>query len=397
MTQRRIAITGMSAISCFGIGAEQFWDGMIAGPPADERPPWRPVDLDLCWASLPNRKLKSRLDVTAAVALVAACDALNDAGADVPHLDRCGAVLGSTVVALDTLREDFRLLDSGRADEISVFSQPKVMVNASVANFVIHAGFRGPSMYVSAACASGNAAAFTASMLIQSGICDLVVAGGFEVSGRDLNSATLTQMGVPTDTGISHPFDKRHDGVVIGEGAGVLVFESWDHAVSRGARIRGELLGSFSNSDAYHITSPNPTGDTQADCMSRAIASAGLSPGDIRMVSTHGNSTPYNDDSEAAALHKTFAGHNPAIFSFKGATGHTWGASGAMGIVALLLAMEKQVIPPTWGFESPSEAAEGLDITHGTPRPWEPGPAMSNAFGFGGHNACVVVGPAPLS
>ena len=193
--------------------------------------------------------------------------------------------------------------------------------------------------------------------------------------------------------GISRPFDAERDGFVIAEGAAVLVLEEWEAAHARGARVYGEIMGGASTADAHHITAPSPGGAGAVACMELAVAEAGITPGDIRQINAHGTSTPLNDAAEAEAIGKVFGTPGPPVTSTKGITGHALGAAGALEAAAVLLSMEHRLIPPTAGHTKP-DADMHIDVVHGAPRPWEPGPTLSNSFGFGGHNGCLVIGTA---
>jgi len=193
-------------------------------------------------------------------------------------------------------------------------------------------------------------------------------------------------------SGISRPYDVERDGFVIAEGAGILVLEEWDHAVARGARIWGEVLGAASTADAHHITAPSPDGSGAVRCMELALADAGVAPSDIGHINGHGTSTPLNDAAEAEAIAKVFGTPGPPVTSTKGVTGHALGAAGALEAIAVLLSMDRKLIPPTKGLVN-KDPDITIDVVTGEPRPWEPSAALSNSFGFGGHNGCVVLGP----
>jgi 3-oxoacyl-[acyl-carrier-protein] synthase II len=193
-------------------------------------------------------------------------------------------------------------------------------------------------------------------------------------------------------SGVSMPFDVKRDGFVMGEGAAVLIFEEWEHAVARGASILGEVLGAASNADAHHITAPSPGGAGAAACMRLALADAGLRPEDIAQVNAHGTSTPLNDAAEAEAVATVFGDDLPPMTSTKGVTGHALGAAGGIEAAAVLLSMQHRLIPATANTTEPLHEPK-IDLVIGEPRSWEPGPAMSNNFGFGGHNGTVIIGP----
>ena len=194
-----------------------------------------------------------------------------------------------------------------------------------------------------------------------------------------------------TTSGVSRPFDVERDGFVMGEGAAVLILEEWERAVGRGATILGEILGAASNADAHHITAPSPGGSGAIVCMRLALEDAGLQPGDIRQINAHGTSTPLNDAAEAEAVRAVFGEHGPPVTSIKGVTGHALGAAGALEAAAVLLSFQKRAIPPT---ANTKVVDLGIDVVTGDAHDWEPGPTISNNFGFGGHNGSVVITPA---
>jgi 3-oxoacyl-[acyl-carrier-protein] synthase II len=247
---------------------------------------------------------------------------------------------------------------------------------------------------VGTACAAGTHAVVDAARWVADGRCDVVIAGGTEAPLTAIGIAGFTNMTALSSSGRSAPFSPERDGFVIAEGAAMLVLEAWDSAVARGATIYAELLGGASTADAYHITAPAPGGRGALACMELAIADAGLSASDIGHVNAHGTSTPLNDAAEAEALAKLFGTPGPAVTSTKGVTGHTLGAAGALEAAAAVLAVHHGVIPPTAGTTELDPELPPIDLVLGDPRPWDPAPAISNSFGFGGHNGCVVVGPA---
>ena len=205
--------------------------------------------------------------------------------------------------------------------------------------------------------------------------------------------AGFTNMTAMSSSGISRPFDKDRDGFVMAEGAGVLVLEEWDSARARGATILAEVLGAASTADAHHITAPAPGGAGAIAAMELALADAGLAPEQIAHINAHGTSTPLNDAAEADAIAKVFGPSSPPVTSLKGVTGHSLGAAGSLEAVAVVLSMQKGLIPPTAGYETPDPDMAPIDLVVGEAREWTPGPTLSNSFGFGGHNGCVVIAP----
>jgi 3-oxoacyl-[acyl-carrier-protein] synthase II len=267
-----------------------------------------------------------------------------------------------------------------------------LMPNAGAANVSMRAGWRGPCETITTACAAGTHSVAAAARLVASGRCDVAIGGGAEAAMTPVGIGAFTNMTALSSSGMSRPFDLRRDGFTIAEGAGALVLETIENARRRGAHIYGEVLGAASTADAHHITAPAPGGNGAASCMELALADAGVTVGEVGHINAHGTSTPLNDMAESQAIHKVFGTPGPPVTSTKGVTGHALGGAGAIEAVAVALAIHRRLIPPTAGYEEPDPDI-GLDIVHGTARPWEPAPSLSNSFGFGGHNGTLVIGP----
>jgi 3-oxoacyl-[acyl-carrier-protein] synthase II len=267
-----------------------------------------------------------------------------------------------------------------------------MMANAAGASISMRYGLQGPNETICTACAASTHAIGYAARLITWGRCDAMMTGGAEAPSTITALAGFGNMTALSSSGTSRPFDVARDGFVMGEGAAVLVLEELELARARGATILGEILGAASNADAYHITAPSPDGSGAVACMELALADAGLAPAQIGQINAHGTSTPLNDAAEAAAIAKLFGSPGPAVTSTKGVTGHALGAAGALEAAAVLLSIEHRQIPPTAGTTTPDPELT-IDLVHGEPRPWDPAPTLSNNFGFGGHNGCVVIGP----
>ena len=265
-----------------------------------------------------------------------------------------------------------------------------MMANASGAGISMRYGLQGPNETICTACAAGTHAIGQAARLIAWGRCDAVATGGSESAATLTALAGFGNMTALSSSGVSRPFDVGRDGFVMGEGAAVLVLEEWERAVGRGATILGEILGAASNADAHHITAPAPGGTGAIICMHLALDDAGLQAGDLRQINAHGTSTPLNDAAEAAASRVVFGADGPPVVSTKGVTGHALGAAGALEAAAVLLSIQHGLIPPT---ANTTEVDLGIDVVMGEPRPWDPGPTISNNFGFGGHNGSVIIGP----
>jgi 3-oxoacyl-[acyl-carrier-protein] synthase II len=254
-------------------------------------------------------------------------------------------------------------------------------------------GLRGPNETIVTACAASSHSIGYAARLIAWGMCDAVATGGSEACITPTAIAGFANMTALSSSGVSMPFDDKRDGFIMGEGAAVFILEEWDAAVARGATIVGEILGAASNADAHHITAPAPGGTGAIRCMQLALADAGLSVHDIAQINAHGTSTPLNDAAEASAVAHVFADQLPPMTSTKGVTGHALGAAGALEAAAALLSIEHQLVPPTANTTEVLTEAK-IDLVIGEARPWEPGPVMSNNFGFGGHNGTIILGPA---
>src|SRR5437899_4217618 len=254
--------------------------------------------------------------------------------------------------SLDLLEEQIVLRHEKGAKRVSPFLVPMMMSNAAAATVSMRFGWRGPCEATVTACAASTHAIGNAARLISLGICDAVMTGGSEAAITPTGVAGFANMTALSNSGISRPFDVERDGFVIAEGAGVVVLEEWEHAVARGARIWGEILGSASTADAYHITAPSPGGAGAVRCMELALADAGIAPADIGHINGHGTSTPVNDVAEAEAITKVFGADAPPVTSTKGVTGHALGAAGALEAVAVLLSMDRQLIPPTMGLQN---------------------------------------------
>ncbi len=388
---RRVAITGLGVVAACGTGKEAFWDGLMATPADGER---RVVDFD--GTPFFGAKEVRRVDRFAQFAVAAADQAVADAGGLeglAADPDRVGVFIGSGVGGLQTLETQIIIHHEKGARRVTPFMVPMIMSNAGAAGVSMRYGLRGPCETTVTACASGTHSVANAGRLIATGRADVMLAGGAEAGCTPVGIAAFSQMTALSRTGVSKPFDVARDGFVIAEGAAVVVLEEWERAVARGAHIYAELAGAASNADAYHITAPSPGGPGAATCMEQAIIDAGLTPGDIAHINAHGTSTTLNDAAEAEAINKVFGTPGPPVTSTKGVTGHALGAAGAIETVASVLTITHRVIPPTAGLTELDPDVH-LDVVVGEARPWQPGPTLSNSFGFGGHNGCLVIIPA---
>ena len=267
-----------------------------------------------------------------------------------------------------------------------------MMANAGAAGISMRLGWRGPSEVICTACAAGTHAIAAAARLIATGRCEVAIGGGAEASLHPVALAAFSNMTALSTSGHSRPFDIRRDGFVMTEGAAALVLEEWDRAVARGATIYAELAGAASTADAHHITAPSPDGAGAVACMELALADAGITTTEVGHINAHGTSTPLNDLAEARAITKVFGEPGPLVTSTKGVTGHGLAAAGAIEAVAGVLTIHHATIPPTAGYEEPDPEVT-IQVVHGASRSWEPSAVLSNSFGFGGHNGCLVVLP----
>ena len=389
MQGRRVAVTGLGIVAPCGIGKDAFWDGLCSPVRNAER---RVFDFEPeQWFD--NPKEARRTDRFAQFALAAATMALDDSGDPGADPGRAGVIIATGVGGLHTIEEQVRVYDGKGPRRVSPFLVPMMMANAAAAGVSMRFGWQGPCENVVTACAASTHAIANAARLIAYGRCDAVLAGGSEAAMTEVGIQGFINMTAISTSGVSKPFDADRDGFVIAEAAAVLVLEEWEAAHARGAHVYGEIMGGASTADAHHITAPSPGGAGAISCMELALAEAGLRASDIRQINAHGTATPLNDAAEAEAIEKVFGTPGPPVTSTKGVTGHALGAAGAIEAAAVLISIERELIPPTAGFVK-ADPGVHIDIVHGEPRAWEPGPTLSNSFGFGGHNGCLVIGPA---
>ena len=387
--RRRVAIVGLGVVSCAGTGLEAFWQGLNSTPPEGER---RVHDFD----PLPfydNPKEARRADRSQQMATASATMAIEDAGDLTSDPARCGVIYATGVGGLQTFEEQVLVHDRKGARRVSPFMVPMIMPNAPGAAISMRFGLQGPNETITTACAASTHAIGYATRLIQMGYADVIVSGGAESVMSPVGTAGFQNMTALSSSGRSMPFDKDRDGFMMTEGSATLILEEMESAKARGVHIYGEVLGSGSTADAHHITAPAPGGDGALRCMQLAIEDAGLSSNDIASINAHGTSTPLNDAAEAEALSKLFGDNGPPVTSTKGITGHALGAAGAIEATAVLLSFIHKQIPPTSGFTTPDPEMAEFNLVTGSPQDWEPGPSMSNSFGFGGHNGSIVLAP----
>ena len=386
----RIAITGYGVVAPCGVGKEAFWRGLL-GPGFTGS---RSIELQ-DWDPLPyfdSPKDARRSDRCEQFALAAAGEAIAQSGTLPYDPSRIGTIFGTGIGGLRTLEEQVIVRVEKGERRVSPFLVPMMMSNASGAAISMRYGFQGPAETVCTACAASTHAIGNAARLIAWGRCDAVVTGGSESAATITALAGFANMTALSSTLVSKPFDATRDGFIMGEGAAVFVLERLDMAVARGAHIVAEIVGAASNADAHHITAPSPGGVGATRCMQLALEDAGLQSSDIKQINAHGTSTPLNDSAEAQAITAVFGDRSVPVVSIKGVTGHPLGAAGALEAAAVLLSIEKSLIPPTAG-TTVIDPEMSIDVVIGEPREWTPGPTISNNFGFGGHNGSVIIAP----
>ena len=411
ISERRVVITGLGAVSPLGNDAESTWDSMkngrsgiglithmdtedypvkIAGEVKDFDP--KPF--------FKNPKDARRMDRYAHLAIPAAKMALEDSGLleSDPDLTRVGVMIGSGIGGLGTLEDNHTSLIKKSPSRVSPLTIPMMISNIASGVFSMEYGFGGPNMAIVTACATANHSIGEAWRMIKFGDADAFIAGGAEASIRPMGLAGFANMKALSTrnedpTRASRPFDTGRDGFVMGEGAGMVVIEELEHAKKRGAPILAELSGYGLSADAYHLTAPHPEGAGAARCMDMALKHAGLNPEDVDYVNAHGTSTPVGDVAETMAVKRSFGAHAKdglLVSSTKSMTGHLLGAAGGVEILACLMAIRDGVVAPTINLEDQDEKCD-LDYVANTAREVEVKAALSNSFGFGGHNASLLV------
>ena len=402
----RVVVTGIGVKTPAGTQVAEYWEQLLAGRSAARPiegfdPEGSPVTFaaevrDYDPVAYFGPKEARRQDRVTQLGFGAAADALADAGGELgADPSRCAVIFATGIGGLHTLEENQRVyLDKGPS-RVSPFFVPMMMPNATAGVVAMQLGWKGPNLCVATACAAGAHAIGEGVRLVRDGTSDVVIAGGTEAAVTPLTIAAFARMGALSTRNdepelASRPFDAARDGFVIGEGAGAVVLESLERAQARGATIYGEVAGYGRNADAYHITAPSPGGAGAAECMQLALDDAGLRAADIGHVNAHGTSTPLNDAAEAEAIRKVFGDANPAVTSTKGVTGHLIGAAGAVEAIAAILAIRDGVVPPTANLDQVGDDID-VDVVSGAPREVGHLPAVSNSFGFGGHNASLVL------
>lgn len=404
-----VVVTGIGVVTPIGIGADALWDGLMSGRSGASQitqfdASSLPVTIaseaqDFDASAYMQAREVARTDRFTQMGLAAAQMAVEDAGAsDLPvEPERVGVIVGSGIGGLATIEREHDALKAGGPRRVSPFMVPKLMPNAAAGAIAMRFGYKGLNYAPSSACATGAHAIGEAYTAIRAGMTDVMLAGGSEAAITPLAVAAFTRMGALSSRNedpqrASRPFDAHRDGFVFGEGAGVLVLERRDVAERRGARILAVLVGYGASADAYHVTQPDPEGAGATLAMRGALKDAGLTPEDIDYLNAHGTSTPYNDRIETSAI-KTALGPESkrvAVSSTKSQMGHLLGAAGAVEAAICTLALDRGVIPATANYEEPDPDCD-LDYVIEGPRKEKLDAVMSNSFGFGGQNACLVL------
>ncbi|MCE5286642.1 MAG: beta-ketoacyl-ACP synthase II [Pelosinus sp.] len=407
--KKRVVITGLGAVTPIGIGAEKFWQALLDGKSGivpitrfdasalATRIAGEVTDFDA--TQYIEKKETKRMDRFTQFAVAASKMAMADSGLDLEaeDCDRIGTIIGDGIGGMETLHDQFKVLFEKGPNRISPFFVPMMIGNMAAGQTAIALGLHGPSTCVVTACATGTNAIGDAFRIIERGDADVMVAGGTEAAIAPAAMAgfcSLKAMSTRNDDPdkASRPFDKDRDGFVMGEGAGIVILESLEHAKARGARIYAEIAGYGSNCDAYHVTNMSPGGAFAAKCMQLAIKDAGLKPEDVDYINAHGTSTAVNDSSETEAIKTVFGEHayKLSISSIKSMTGHLLGAAGGIECIASVLTVVNDIIPPTINYETPDPELD-LDYVPNKAKAKTVNVAISNSFGFGGHNATILV------
>ena len=409
MEARRVVITGVGAVTPIGNTAEEFWTGLTQGKSGIG--PITRFDA----SNLPTRiagevkgfdplryidkKDDRKFDPFLKYAIACAAMAVEDASLNLERVDktRFGVLVGSGIGGISTLLESHKVLLEKGPDRVSPFFIPMLIINMASGLISMRFGAKGPNSSVVTACATGNHAIGDAMKIIQRGDADLMIAGGAEAIILPLTFAGFCQMKAMSTRNddpprASRPFDATRDGFVCGEGGGLLVLEALEHALARDARIYAEVVGYGMTGDAYHMTAPDPEADGAARAMGQALRDAGVEPSTVGYINAHGTSTPYNDRSETMAIKRVFGEHarRLAVSSTKSMTGHLLGAAGGVEAIATAMAVHHGILPPTINYETPDPECD-LDYVPNQARKQDVEIALSNAFGFGGTNATIVL------
>lgn len=407
---RRVVVTGMGAVTPIGNDLASYWDGLRNGRSGGATiTRFDASDYDTKFAcevknfdpvQYVDRKLAQRMDLFTQFGMASSVQAIADSGVDMEKVDRdrFGVIFGSGIGGMWAYQKQQQtVFDTGGPHRISPFFIPMIISDICAGYISMRFGLKGPNYATTSACATSNHSIIDAVMYIQRGLADMMVAGGTEagicpmgVGGFNAMKALSTRNDSPETA--SRPFDLTRDGFVCGEGSGSLILEDLEHAMNRGARIYAEVAGFGATADAHHITAPAPGGEGAVRAMKMALHTSGMSPKDFDYINVHGTSTPLGDIAETEAIKTTFGDHayKVAVNSTKSMTGHLLGAAGAVEAIASVLAIHHQIAPPTINLQTPDPQCD-LDYIPNTARPMEIRGAMSNGFGFGGHNATIAL------
>ena len=407
--KRRVVVTGLGLITPLGCGIQQTWEGICKGTSGIDRitsfdASEYPVQIaaevkDFDPEDFIERKEIKKMDVFIQYALGAGTMAVQDARLTIneDNADRIGVIVGAGIGGINTIERYHSVLLENGHRRISPFFIPMLITNLAAGQISMRFGARGPNSCVTTACAAGTHAIGDAFKIIQRGDAEAMIAGGSEAAISPLTIAGFANMRALSTRNeapqkASRPFDLERDGFVIAEGAGILVLEELQSALKRGAHIYAEVVGYGMTADAYHMTAPDPEGRGVINCMRMALRDAGIPPEDVDYINAHGTSTPYNDKHETMAIKQVFTEHasKVAVSSTKSMTGHLLGAAGGVEAAFCALALLEGIIPPTINYEIPDPECD-LDYVPNYARPAEVNIALSNSFGFGGTNACIVL------
>jgi 3-oxoacyl-[acyl-carrier-protein] synthase II len=413
MARRRVVLTGLGTVNPLAHDVPGFWERLLACASGirpivrfDAAPFTSRIGGEVQnWETIPPTDLidpreARRMDRFARFAVAAAIEAVRDSGIDFgkENIDRCGVIVGTGIGGLQELEDQHTRMLAKGPGRVSPFTVPKLMGNAASGNISIVWGLRGPNFCTVTACASAANAIGESFRTIQQDEADLIITGGTEAAVTPIGLASFCALkGLSTrnddPAGASRPFDRDRDGFLLSEGAGILVLEELERARARGAKIYAEMIGYGASADAYHITAPDPEGDGAVLAMRDALRDGGVAPEDVDYINAHGTSTVLGDVAETKAIKRTFGDYANAglmVSSTKSSVGHLLGASGGVELIACAMAVKDGVVPATLNLDHPEEGCD-LDYVPKTPRKVKVNIVLSNSFGFGGHNACLLL------
>jgi 3-oxoacyl-[acyl-carrier-protein] synthase II len=408
MDKKRVVVTGVGLVTPLGTGTEKSWNGFTEGRSGIRKISHFDPSSLLCQIAgeVPDFEIdrfieikeQKKMDRFIHMGIAASVMAVEDSGIKITehNAERVGTIVGAGMGGLPAIERYSKILYERGYKKVSPFFIPMTIINLTAGQISIRFGAKGPNSAVATACASGTHAIGDSFQIIKRGDADVMITGGSEsvitplgIAGFDVMKALSRKNSEPEKA--SRPFDRDRDGFIMGEGAGIMVIEELEHALKRGAKIYAEILGYGLNADAYHITSPSPDGEGAARCMDSALKDAGIRPEEVHYINAHGTSTKYGDEIETVAIKKVYGEHayKIAVSSTKSMTGHLLGAAGGVEGVVCVLSIFNQIAPPTINLENPDTGCD-LDYVPNKARHVDINVAMSNSFGFGGTNACIV-------